>query len=141
MKGLATLLRLSNTRTEGVRVALAEAVRRRAAMEAECDRHASAMAEESLVQGITGETLRDWSSWHARAGREERGLHRALTQLSAEEDACRDAMRESVADGKRVELALASRIRAERLKEARRRDAAAEDAALRRPARPEQGLA
>lgn len=134
MKGLAILLRLSTSRTEEVRVALADAVRRREAMADACDRHAAATAEESRVQGITGETLRDWSTWRRRALREERGLRHALSQLAAEEETCRDAMRESVADGKRLELALASRIRAERLRTARKQEAAMEDAALRRQA-------
>ena len=134
MKGLATLLRLSNSRTEAVRVTLAEAVRRREAMAAACARHAAVMAEESRVQGITGETLRDWSAWRRQATRQDRSLRQALTQLAAEEDACRDAMRDSVADGKRLELVLAARIRADRLKAARKQEAAAEDAALRRQA-------
>ena len=132
MKGLATLLRLSTNRTEQARLALAGAIRARAEAEAELGRHAAAVAAEPAPCADSPETLRDWSAWRAEAARAKRDLESTLRMEAGREAVCRDAMRESLAEGKRLELAQAAEMEALRRRAERRREAASEEVALQR---------
>lgn len=132
MRGLATLLRLSTNRTEQARLALAGAIRARAEAEAELGRHAEAIAAEPAPAAESPDQLRDWSAWRDAAGRAERALQAALAAQAGREAACRDAMRESLAEGKRLELAQVAELQALRRRAQRRREAASEETALQR---------
>jgi hypothetical protein len=132
MKGVRTLMRLSANRTEELRASLAETVRARQAAMDELLRYHAHIEAEASVQAISADTLRDWSSWHSRAVRTHRTLQTVLDDLTAQEEDCRDRMRESIADEKRMELALATQRKWERMRLTRKREAAAEETALRR---------
>jgi hypothetical protein len=131
MKGFATLLRLADSRTEELRVSLADAERAREAALARVQMHQTAMLDEARLHHGNSDGLRDWSSWQAKATQTDRALRGALVELTSQAEQCRDRMRDSVADGRRMELAIAARLEAQQLRTARKREAAAEEVALR----------
>lgn len=134
MARLATLLRIAETRTEDLRVALAEALRAQQDAAAALHRHEASMAAANSGRGEDGESFGDWAAWQAVAHRERRALHAAMAEQARQEAACRERIRDSVADAKRLELAIAAEARALRRHAERRREAAAEEAALHRHA-------
>ncbi len=131
MRGLPTLIRLTHRRADEQRVALAEAERQSALARKELALHEQAyQAEKDRARGDASE-MASWSEWSRFHTRQRQPLRHAIALLQRQEEALRDTF----AEIKRLEIALdTANQQAQRIAR-RKAEQAAEDAELRRYAR------
>lgn len=133
LRSVRILLRLARRAADERQAALAEAIRVRDAALAAMTAHTEAVAREraGLVDAL--QAWQDWAAWATLSERRGRDLTAVLRQAEALEDGARSALREALAELRRLEIVQETAEQAERRAAARRAEAEAEEIELRRP--------
>ena len=133
MKGLPILLRLAQRSSEERCAVLSQSQQERLSAEAELAAYDRAVAAEDAAASVQIAAMGDWSAWMTAAARRRQDLTTGLALLEAREAEAREAVREALADTRRLELALEQITQTERRMALRREQQAAEEAELQRP--------
>ena len=127
------LLRLAQRSSEERCAVLSRSQQDRLNAEAELAAYDRAVAAEDATASVQIAAMGDWATWMTAAARRRQDLTTGLARLEAREAEAREAVREALADTRRLELALEQITQTERRMALRREQQAAEEAELQRP--------